>query len=144
MTNDVILLIAEDDDGHDALIKKNLQRTGISNEFIRFYDGQEVLNFFFNKNNDQQYKSGRAYLLLLDIRMPKVDGTAVLTELKQSDLFRRMPVTMITTTDDPKEIARCHDLGCNSYITKPVDYEKFVEAIKQLGLFLKVTEIPQI
>ncbi len=144
MTNDVILLIAEDDDGHAALIKKNLQRTGISNEFIRFYDGQEVLNFFFNKNNDQQYKSGRAYLLLLDIRMPKVDGTAVLTELKQSDLFRRMPVTMITTTDDPKEIARCHDLGCNSYITKPVDYEKFVEAIKQLGLFLKVTEIPQI
>lgn len=144
MTNSVIILIAEDDDGHATLIRKNLQRAGLNNEFIRFNDGQEVLDFFLNKENDRFYIPGNSYLLLLDIRMPKKDGIEVLKELKNNSDLQRMPIIMVTTTDDPKEVAKCHDIGCNNYVTKPVDYELFINAIKQLGLFLKVIEVPQL
>ena len=81
---------------------------------------------------------------MLDIRMPKVDGVEVLRQLKQDPELTKIPVTMITTTDDPREVEECHLLGCSNYITKPVDYNKFVEVIRQLGLFLLVVEVPKI
>ena len=84
------------------------------------------------------------YVLLLDIRMPKVDGVQVLRRLKQDAELAKIPVTMITTTDDPREVYECFRLGCSNYITKPVDYDKFVKVIRQLGLFLLVVEIPKI
>ena len=89
-------------------------------------------------------ENGLPLLLLLDIRMPKMDGVDVLKKLKQDPELKKMPVIMITTTDDPREVDKCHDLGCSSYVIKPVDYEQFVEAIKQLGMFLKVVKVPKI
>jgi CheY-like chemotaxis protein len=142
MKDSVIILIAEDDDGHASLIRKNLKRAGIGNEIIRFGDGQEVLDFLFPADGSFQRTPGNAYLLLLDIRMPKVDGTEVLRRIKNDDELKKMPVIMVTTTDDPREVESCHRYGCNSYITKPVDYEKFVAAIQQLGLFLMVVQVP--
>jgi CheY-like chemotaxis protein len=85
-----------------------------------------------------------SYLLLLDIRMPKVDGVEVLRQLKADDELRKLPVIMLTTTDDPREVQRCHALGCSSYIVKPVDYDRFAEAIKNLGLFISLVEVPRI
>jgi CheY-like chemotaxis protein len=82
--------------------------------------------------------------LLLDIRMPKVDGVEVLRRIKDDAAIRKIPVIMLTTTDDPREVARCHALGCNSYIVKPVDYDKFAETITNLGLFISLVEIPGI
>jgi CheY-like chemotaxis protein len=136
----VVILLAEDDEGHTALIKKNLKRAGIENEIIHFMDGQETLDFLFDKKKGR--KLGMAYLLLLDIRMPKVDGVEVLRQVKADNELKKMPVIIITTTDDPREVSRCHELGCSSYVTKPIDYNKFVEAIRQLGLFLLVVEVP--
>ena len=95
-------------------------------------------------NNGHHRKSETAYLLLLDIRMPKVDGVEVLQQVKQDEELRKIPVIMITTTDDPREVENCHRLGCSNYITKPIDYDKFVESIKQLGLFLMVVEVPKL
>jgi CheY-like chemotaxis protein len=141
---EVVILIAEDDEGHAALIQKNLKRAGLRNEFMRFRDGQEVLDFLFRQGDGPHRKPACQYLLLLDIRMPKVDGVDVLRRVKASPDLRKMPVVMITTTDDPQEVDRCHDLGCSSYITKPIDYDKFVAAIRQLGLFLMVVKLPQI
>jgi CheY-like chemotaxis protein len=83
-------------------------------------------------------------VLLLDIRMPKVDGIQVLEQVKADPELRKLPVVMITTTDDPREVERCHSLGCSNYIAKPIDYEKFVNAIRQLGLFLAVVQVPTI
>lgn len=144
MNQEVIILIAEDDEGHALLIRKNLTRAGITNRIMHFKDGQEVLDFLFCRGDGPQRKAGDAYVLLLDIRMPKLDGTEVLEQLKADPELRKIPVVMITTTDDPREIDRCHQLGCSNYITKPVEYDGFVNAIRQLGLFLAVVQVPSI
>lgn len=144
MIRETTFVIAEDDPGHLALITRNLQRAGITNKILSFVDGQQVLDFLFQRGEGPHRKNGAAYLLLLDISMPKVDGTEVLRQIKENHTLRKMPVIIITTTDDPREIARCHEIGCNSYITKPIDSGKFVEAIRRLGLFLQVVEVAHI
>lgn len=144
MKKEVVILIAEDDEGHATLIRKNLARSGITNEMIHFKDGQETLDFLLHRGKGQARKSGVPYLLLLDIRMPKVDGVEVLRQLKQDSELRKLPVIMVTTTDNPVEVDRCHEIGCSNYISKPVDYDKFVDAIRQLGLFLSVVEVPHL
>ena len=144
MDNDLIVLLAEDDAGHASLIKKNLMRSGISNEVMHFSDGEEILNFLFHRGDGPHRQSGAPYLLLLDIRMPKIDGIEVLKQIKEDAELKKLPVIMLTTTNDPREIERCHVLGCSNYITKPVEYEKFTETIQQLGLFLKIVQIPKL
>jgi CheY-like chemotaxis protein len=144
MHQDVVILVAEDDGGHAGLIKKNLARAGIVNKVLHFKDGQEILDFLFRQGDGRHHQSGTAYVLLLDIRMPKVDGVQVLEQVKADPELRKLPVIMITTTDDPREVERCHALGCSNYITKPIDYDNFVSAIRQLGLFLAVVQVPRI
>ncbi len=144
MKNEVIIIIAEDDEGHAELIRKNLFRAGIANEIIHFRDGQEVLDYLFINGDGPHRKSGVPHVLILDIRMPKVSGTEVLKELKSDPELCKIPIIMVTTTDDPKEVEHCHALGCSNYITKPVEYENFVRAIRQLGLFLAVVQLPRI
>lgn len=144
MNRDVVLLIADDDAGHARLIEKNLRRAGLSNPILRFEDGQQILDFIFQRGDGQKRTADTPYLLLLDIRMPKVDGVEVLRQLKADAELRKIPVCMLTTTDDPREVERCHALGCNNYIVKPVDYEKFSEAITNLGLFISLVQVPEI
>lgn len=142
MKKEVVILLAEDDDGHAALIQRNLQRAGIANEIIRFQDGRELLNFLFREGPEPHRKSHTPYLLLLDIRMPKVDGIEALKQIKSDKALRRIPVIMLTTMDDPNEVTNCHELGCNNYVVKPVNPESFIDSIRQLGLFLLVVEAP--
>ncbi len=144
MNKEVVILLAEDDIGHAGLIRKNLTRAGIANRIIHFKDGHEVTDFLFRRGEEDHRQSGQAYVLLLDIRMPRLDGVEVLQQLKNDPELRKMPVIMITTTDDPREVEKCHALGCNSYITKPVEYEAFVHAMRQLGLYLAVVQVPKI
>jgi len=144
MTREVVILIADDDAGHARLIEKNLQRIGLHNAILRFENGQGILDFLFRRTQKPKLTGDTAYLLLLDIRMPKVDGVEVLRQIKADAELRKLPVIMLTTTDDPREVARCHELGCSSYIVKPVDYDKFSEAIKQLGLFISLVQVPEI
>lgn len=142
MTQEVIILVADDDPGHARLIEKNLQRVDLHNSIMRFENGQDILDFLFERGSGPKRSKDTAYLLLLDIRMPKVDGVEVLRQVKEDPELRKLPVIMLTTTDDPREVARCHALGCSNYIVKPVDYEKFSEAIKQLGLFVSLIQVP--
>lgn len=144
MTQEIVILIAEDDAGHARLIEKNLTRVGLHNPIQRFENGQEVLDFLFRRGPGPHRLSNTPYLLMLDIRMPKVDGVETLRQIKEDNILRKLPVIMLTTTDDPREIERCHLLGCNSYIVKPVDYDKFAEAIAQLGMFVSLVKVPEI
>jgi CheY-like chemotaxis protein len=142
---EVILLMAEDDDGHAELVLDSLRETGVRNEILRFRDGEEALDFFFGDRADRQhYRHGQAYLLLLDIRMPRVDGIEVLERLKSTPKLKSLPVIMLTTTDDPREVQRCHELGCNTYVTKPVEFGAFIETLRRLGLFILVIQVPSV
>ncbi len=141
---EITILIVEDDPGHASLIIKNLKRSGIKNNILHFKDGQEILDFLFRKGEGPHRISGIAYLILLDIRMPKVDGIEVLRKIKEKPALSNIPVIMLTTTDDPREVELCHSLGCSVYISKPIDGNMFVDAIKKLGLFLTVVKVPKI
>jgi CheY-like chemotaxis protein len=144
MTREVVILVADDDAGHARLIEKNLERVGLHNSMMRFENGQDILDFLFERGEGPRRSADTAYLLLLDIRMPKVDGVEVLRQVKGDAQLRKLPVIMLTTTDDPREVARCHGLGCSNYIVKPVDYDKFSEAIKQLGMFISLVQVPEL
>jgi CheY-like chemotaxis protein len=144
MTKEVVVLIADDDTGHARLIEKNLQRAGLHNPILRFENGQAILDFLFRRGGPPRRNADTPYLLLLDIRMPQVDGVEVLRQVKEDKELRKIPVIMLTTTDDPREVERCHALGCSNYIVKPVDYEKFAEAIENLGLFISLVQVPPI
>lgn len=144
-TNEVTLLIAEDDDGHAELIIDNLREAGLTNRIVRFGDGQEVLDFLMRTPGSIEVRQEKAaYLLLLDIRMPRVDGVEVLRRIKDDPALHNLPVIMLTTTDDPREVQHCYELGCSCYITKPVDYDRFSEMLTRLGLFLMVVQVPDI
>ena len=146
MREEVVILMAEDNDGHFALVKRNLVRAGICNEIIQFRDGKEILEFLFSgaEISSRKFVAGLPYILILDIRMPKVDGVEVLRRIKKNKELCKMPVAMLTTTDEPEEIDRCHDLGCNVYLSKPIEYSKFTNAIRKMGLFLSIIQVPEI
>jgi CheY-like chemotaxis protein len=136
----VNIVMIEDDEGHARLIEKNIRRAGISNDLKHFTDGTSGLEYLFNDPNGP-CQNGPA-LVLLDLNLPDMSGTEILARIKSDDHMRRTPVVVLTTTDDKQEIQRCYDLGCNVYITKPVNYESFADAIRQLGLFLSVIQVP--
>ncbi len=142
MKTEPVILIVEDDEGHAILIRENLIAAGLSNRMEHFRDGQAVLDFFFKSGAMPAHEAGQMYLVLLDIRMPKVDGIEVLRRIKSDPALRKLPVIMLTTTDDTREVDRCHQLGCSVYIQKPVDYEKFAEAIRRLGMFVTLMLVP--
>jgi len=143
LKKEVVILVVEDEEAHAELIQRNLRRAGVVNPQIWFRDGSGVLDFLTMKG-EQKREPGKAYLMLLDIRMPGIDGVEVLRRIKQDEELRKIPVIMVTTTDDPREVERCHALGCNNYVTKPVDYAQFVEAVRRVGLFLQVIEVPRV
>jgi CheY-like chemotaxis protein len=131
----------EDDEGHARLIEKNIRRAGISNKLSHFLDGGSALDYLFNDAEGPRH-NGPA-LVLLDLNLPDMSGTDILEKITADPVLKRTPVVVLTTTDDKVEIQRCYDLGANVYITKPVNYESFADAIRQLGLFLSVMQVPE-
>ena len=139
----VNIIMIEDDEGHARLIEKNIRRAGISNDIHHFTDGTTALDYLFNAPDGPAHNGPG--LILLDLNLPDMSGTDILTKIKaEGCALRRTPVVVLTTTDDKLEIERCYDLGCNVYITKPVNYESFADAIRQLGLFLSVIQVPDV
>jgi CheY-like chemotaxis protein len=138
----VTIVMVEDDEGHARLIEKNLRRAGISNEVCHFVDGTSALAYLFDP--DRGPTAAGPALILLDLNLPDMSGTDILARIKaEGSQLQRTPVVVLTTTDDKREIERCYDLGCNVYITKPLNYESFADAIRQLGLFLSVIQVPE-
>lgn len=140
MSHPVTIVMIEDDEGHARLIEKNIRRANISNEIKHFVDGSSAIDHLFSED----VRANGPLLVLLDLNLPDMQGTDILQRIKADERLRRAPVVVLTTTDDKTEIQRCYDLGANVYITKPVDYESFAGAIRQLGLFLSVMQAPEI
>jgi CheY-like chemotaxis protein len=139
----VTILLIEDDPGHARLIEKNVRRAGVNNEIIPFTDGTTAIEFLFGDATGSVRMGHSPVLVLLDLNLPDMSGIDILARIKSDEHLKRTPVIVLTTTDDKIEIQRCYDLGCNVYITKPVNYEGFATAIRQLGLFLSVMQVPE-
>jgi CheY-like chemotaxis protein len=139
----VTIVMVEDDEGHARLIEKNIRRAGVANQIMPFTNGNAALEFLLGPDGSGLVNKGRQLLILLDLNLPDMTGVDILEKVKSNQHIRRCPVVVLTTTDDQREIQRCYDLGANVYITKPVDYEGFANAIKQLGLFFSVMQIPE-
>jgi CheY-like chemotaxis protein len=138
----VVIVMVEDDEGHARLIERNIRRAGVNNEIVPFTNGTDALKYLLGEDGSGEESASRCLLVLLDLNLPDMSGVDILTKVKSNPHLRRSPVIILTTTDEQTEIQRCYDLGANVYITKPVNYESFAHAIRQLGLFLAVMQVP--
>ncbi|QTL04599.1 response regulator [Aquabacter sp. L1I39] len=143
MVEHVSIVMIEDDEGHARLIEKNIRRAGVMNEITPFRDGTSAIRHLFGPDGTGAVNAGKAILVLLDLNLPDMTGVDILKRIKENEHLKRSPVVVLTTTDDKREIQRCYDLGANVYVTKPVNYENFANAIRQLGLFFSVIQVPE-
>jgi DNA-binding response OmpR family regulator len=139
----VTIVMIEDDEGHSRLIEKNIRRAGVSNDIVPFANGSSAIEYLLGTDGSGEANAGRHLLVLLDLNLPDMSGIDILQRLKGNKHLKTVPIVVLTTTDDSQEIQRCYDLGANVYITKPVNYDGFSNAIRQLGLFFSVIQVPQ-
>jgi CheY-like chemotaxis protein len=142
MTKTVTVIMVEDDEGHARLIERNIRRSGVDDEIVPFTNGTAAMHYLLGSDGSGIEHRGRPLLILLDLNLPDMTGTEILRRVKASKYLKSAPVVVLTTTDDSQEIRRCYELGCNAYITKPLNYESFANAIRQLGLFFSVIQVP--
>lgn len=140
--DNAVILLAEDDEGHAQLITKNLKMSGVRNLIINFKDGKEVLEFF-EKAKGLRSDNIMKFILLLDIRMPVVDGIEVLQKIQHYTWLKGMPIIVITSSSNTHEAELCYSLGCRDVIVKPVQYPEFVTSMLQLGEYLRSEIFPQ-
>lgn len=137
------ILLVEDNPSDIGLTRRALEKSHIANKLIVVEDGQEALDYLFGGDplTDPKLNELPA-LILLDLKLPKVDGLQVLRRIRANERTSRLPVVMLTTSSEEDDIAQSYDLGANSYIRKPVDFNQFVEAIQYLGLYWLVMNEP--
>src|SRR5689334_2196920 len=138
MTSPVTIVMIEDDEGHARLIERTIRRAGVNNQIIPFANGTDAMTYLLGG----EHRKGDPLLILLDLNLPDMTGIEILRRVKETQHLKTTPVVVLTTTDDAQEIKRCYELGCNVYVTKPVNYENFANAIRQLGLFFSVIQVP--
>jgi two-component system response regulator len=126
----VEILLVEDNDGDAELAIRSLKKNNLANNLLRLHDGEEAIDYLFSNTTGVFPK-----LILLDLKMPKVSGIDVLKRLKSDELRRVIPVVVLTSSKEDRDIIESYKLGVNAYIVKPVDFEKFSEAMKDIGFF---------
>jgi DNA-binding response OmpR family regulator len=132
-----LILLVEDDPDHELLTIRALKKSNIANDVRVARDGEEAINLLFGENPI------RPQVILLDLKLPKVDGLEVLRRIRESDTTRMLPVVVLTSSDEERDVVRSYQLGVNSYIRKPVNFSDFAEATRQLGMYwLVLNECP--
>jgi CheY-like chemotaxis protein len=144
MKKNPVIILAEDDVGHTGLILSSLKDAGVTNDILCFETGEDTLNFLFKRGNGPYREDGVSYVLLLDIRLPGIDGTEILRQVKKDKWVNNIPVIMLSVSDDPEEIEQCRRLGCDNYFVKQTTFKKFSMTIEQLGLYLNKVVLPEI
>lgn len=140
----VTIIIVEDDPGHSKLIERNLRRGGLENPIKTFQNGQRALDYLKGQSDVEEDPLNQSILVLLDINMPIMNGVELLRILKQDTKLREVPVIILTSTDDQGEIDECYSLGCNLYVPKPVEFDRFADAVRKLGLMIGLIALPSI
>lgn len=130
----IVILLVEDDDGHAEIVRRNFEDSLLVNTLIRVADGQAALDYLYRRDTfSDPAKSPRPGVILLDLRMPKVDGLEVLKTIKADFNLRNIPVVILTTSEAELDIAKAYETHANSYLVKPVDFTKFAELMKAFG-----------
>jgi len=138
------LLLVEDNPDDEALTLRALKKHNLANDIIVARDGQEALDYLFAQGAYSSRDINQLpQVVLLDLKLPKIDGLEVLEQIRANPVTRNVPVVILTSSNEEQDILRSYDLGANSYVRKPVDFEQFIEAARQLGLFwLVLNEVP--
>jgi len=143
MTQEVEILLVEDDPSDVELTIRALKKHNLANKLVHVKDGSEALDFIFSRGSyaGRDISKGPR-VILLDLKMPKVDGIEVLKEIKSNELTKRIPVVVLTSSREDPDIETCYSLGVNSYVVKPVEFEQFVKVISDLGLYWMILNQP--
>jgi CheY-like chemotaxis protein len=136
------ILVAEDDENDAELILKALERYNIANEVVVVEDGVEALDYLHRRGDYETRAEGNPVLTLLDIKMPKVDGLEVLREIRADERLKMIPVVILTSSRQEGDLLASYQLGVNAYVVKPVDFNEFVEAVRELGVFWVMVNEP--
>lgn len=136
------ILLAEDNRNDVELTLSALEEYNLANEVVVVRDGVEVLDYLFQRGQFANHPNGVPAVILLDLKMPRMDGLEVLRQLRAEPRFKRVPIVMITSSREEQDLVRSYELGVNAYVVKPVDFQKFVECIKQIGFFWALINEP--
>jgi CheY-like chemotaxis protein len=136
------IVLVEDNPNDLELTLVALERSQLANEVIVLRDGAEALDYLFRRNGHSDRKAGNPAVLLLDLKLPKVDGLEVLKAIRDSEELRSVPVVMLTSSREEPDLQRAYALGVNAYVVKPVEFKEFVSAISDLGIFWAVLNEP--
>jgi CheY-like chemotaxis protein len=142
MSHNGKILLVEDDPKDVELTLSALDDNNIANEVVVTRDGTEALDYLYRRGSYAGRAEHDPLLILLDLKLPKVDGLQVLRQLKSDDRLKLIPVVMLTSSNEEKDVVRSYNLGVNAYVVKPVDFDEFAAAIRQLGLFWTITNRP--
>lgn len=135
MGEPLTVLLVEDNEGHAKLIMKSLENHQVANKIVHVTDGEEALDYLYKRGKYTNGKSKRPNLILLDLRLPKVDGFEVLRLIKNDKMLYKIPVVILTTSETDADIEKAYQLNANSYLVKPVDFQKFTQMMKDLGFY---------
>jgi CheY-like chemotaxis protein len=136
------ILLVEDSINDVELILTSLAENNLGNEVVVVRDGEEALDYLYRRGVYRLRREGNPVVVLLDLKLPKVDGTEVLAHLNGEPCLRTVPVVVLTSSREERDLTRCYELGVNAYVVKPIDFHEFVDAIKGLGLFWAIINEP--
>ena len=136
------ILLAEDSANDVELTLAALEQHRLANEVVVVRDGAETLDYLYARGAFRGRSEGNPALLLLDLKMPKVDGLDVLRQIKADPTLKTLPVVMLTSSREEQDLVRSYELGANGYVVKPVDFAEFMEAVRQIGIFWAVVNEP--
>jgi two-component system response regulator len=137
LNNAVEILLVEDNPNDAELVIRALKKNNLSNNLLHLQDGEEAINYIFSEENHTISK-----LILLDLKLPKVDGLEILRKIKADSQRKKIPVVMLTSSKEERDIVESYDLGVNAYLVKPIDFDQFTKAIKDIGFFWLVLNQP--
>lgn len=142
MTTLARILIVEDDPNDVELTLEALTSYNLANEVVVTRDGQEALDYLYCQGEFSTRATGNPAVMLLDLKLPKIDGLEVLQKIKSDERLKMVPVVVLTSSHEEKDMMRSYSLGVNAYVVKPVDFHEFVNAVKELGIFWAVINQP--